>query len=172
MSTENNIRIVDFTEGGRFRETAPIWQHSYGQILQIGGVELPDTFEVHFANIGKKEDAIPIFGADGQAEIHNQLLKTGLPITAWAFLHSGENDGETVLEISIPVRKRPPPGDAEPEPHQQTIIDQLILQMETSVEKAGEKATEAAILARATATDDGDGNIIIQYPSTGEETGG
>lgn len=49
MDEENRITIAEYSATGRTR-TDPIYQHSYGQILQLEGFDnLPDPFEMHFS---------------------------------------------------------------------------------------------------------------------------
>ena len=48
--------------------TDSVWQHSYGLILQISGIALPETFEAHFCNEGDKETKTQ-YGTNGQVKI-------------------------------------------------------------------------------------------------------
>ena len=83
----------------RVCRTAPLYQYDYGQILQIVGPELPSAYEVHFSNQPHGTATTQIGGDDGVV-IPDAYLKTGSPVYAWLFLHTGENDGET--EYSTP----------------------------------------------------------------------
>ena len=45
----SNVVTAVFTTGTRTR-TAAVWQYDTGMKLQIEGLELPEEYEVHFAN--------------------------------------------------------------------------------------------------------------------------
>ena len=47
-------------------------------------------------------------------------------------------DGETEYRILIPVQPRQRPGDEQPEPHQQSVIDEAIAALETAEEQMAE----------------------------------
>jgi hypothetical protein len=93
--------------------TNALWQYDYGQVLQISGVELPETFEVHLCNRGNNATITQI-GQNYQVSIPDEFLTNPTWIDAYIFLHSGLDDGETVYSISIPVSVRPMPTDDEP----------------------------------------------------------
>lgn len=119
-----------------------IFQWDYGQVLQFVGIDLPETYEVHFANPGSPEAAPQIGSADG-VKIPDAVLTSGGPINAWVFLHTGEDDGETVYQVTIPVIRRPKPGDGEPSPVEQSVITQAIAALNSGVTRAETAATSA-----------------------------
>ena len=135
MST-NIVRAQFYS--GRVAQTESIHQWDYGQILQFVGLDLPTSYTVHFSNscIGG-ESKTQIGGPDG-VTIPDEYLTTGLPINAWIFLHAGEDDGETVYSVKIPVIRRPKPTDEEPTPVEQSVIDQAIAALNTGVEHVDE----------------------------------
>lgn len=108
-----------------------VYQYDHGQILQIRGVELPETYTVDFCCAGDSETMPMIGNADG-VSIPDDFLKSGKAINAFIWL-SDETHGETRYEITINVRPRPARGDAEPTPEQQTVIDQLITKLDNDV---------------------------------------
>ena len=121
----SNIIIANFNNNESFAAAGPLWQYDYGQILQITGLDLPDAYQVHFCNKGDLT-TIEMIGDAGGVAIPDNLLATGLPIYAYVFLHAGEEDGETLYKVIIPVNKRPVPANNIPTPTQQSAIDQAI----------------------------------------------
>lgn len=106
---------------GDFCDTAPVWQYDTGLTLVIEGVQLPETYEVHFG-ASRDGSTVTVAGTAEGAAIPDALLETGLPVYAWLYLR-GENDGQTVKAITIPVTRRgqlpapdPEPGPEETEP--------------------------------------------------------
>ena len=74
-------------------------------------------------------------------EIPDEFLTNGNPVFAWVFLHTGENDGETVYKVIIPVTRRSRATDTPPTPEQQSaithaiaLLNQAVAQCEESVE--------------------------------------
>lgn len=135
---------------GAFREvkTQPLWRINYGQILEIVGIDLPATFEVHQCNSGDAK-AKKAIGSNGRVTIYDEYLKTGKNIEIYIYLHAGEFDGETEYKITIPVKARPDVTNAEPTPEQQDAIGQLISALNNGVEAAEQSATESADSAAA-----------------------
>ena len=119
-----------------------LWQYDYGQILVFAGLDLPEIYEVHFANEGEGE-TITVLGDKNGVAVPDQFLVTGENIRAWIFLHAGESDGETEYAIQIPVQKRPQPSDIEPTPVQQDVITQAIAALNTAKEQTSQDAESA-----------------------------
>ena len=116
---------------------APInYQYDQVQILQIEGIELPESYRVDFCNPGDAATITMVGTAEG-VEIPNQLLATGRPVIAYVVLTgTDENAVETRYQITLPVNKRPPASDIQPTPAEQSTIDSLIEAMNTAVEEA------------------------------------
>lgn len=110
-----------------------LWQYDYGQLLIVAGLELPHSFQVHFCNEGDSTTT-EVLGEDGVVEIPDAYLQTGKNINAFIYLHTGEDDGETECQITILVCARPQPTDVTPTPQEQSVIDQLITQLNEAVE--------------------------------------
>ena len=133
---DTNIVLAQFTGRSTAVTVRSLYQWDYGMILTFAGLDLPQAYTVHFANSATGGQAVQMVGgADGVA-IPDALLKTGLPVYAFVFLHSGEDDGETVYTVMIPVIKRPEPTDIEPTPEQQSVIDQTIAALNEAVDDA------------------------------------
>ena len=135
---------------GAFREvkTQPLWRIDYGQILEIVGIDLPETFEVHQCNSGDATSKKAI-GSNGCVTIYDEFLTTGKDVEVYIYLHAGESDGETEYKITIPVKARPTVTNAEPTPEQQDAIGQLISALNAGVDAAEQSATESAESAAA-----------------------
>lgn len=117
-------------------------QWDKGKILQISGVELPDTYKVEFSNADTLE-AIPAIGTEEGVEIPDKLLYSSSPIRAYIVLSEAEGERNTEYWVTIYVKPREIPEDIEPTPAQQDVIDDLIAQMNTGVGKA-DAAADAA----------------------------
>lgn len=131
-----NIITAKFCSGATQTWTEEAWQYDYGQVLQFDGLDLPEAYQVHFSNVPMTGTTITqIGGADG-VTVPDQYFTTGETIYAWVYLHEGEDDGETVYMVTIPVKKRPQPSDDVPTPVEQSAIDQAIAALNVAVEEA------------------------------------
>lgn len=139
----SNIVIATFKNNLRKIETPPLWQYDYGQILRIEGLELPQAFEIHFANAGDKEAKKKIV-TNNEVEIYDEYLTSGENIIAYFFYHTGENDGETEYVINIPVKRRQKPTDEQPTPVQQDAIEEAIAALNAGVTEAEGYASDAS----------------------------
>lgn len=147
----SNIVTAVFAAGSCGAVTSPLFQWDYGQVLQFQGLELPDTYEVHFAN-APHGDATTAIGDESGVPIPDIYLTTGQPVYAWIYVHTGADDGETVYQVTIPVIQRPKPGDGEPSPVEQSVITQAIAALNAGVtraETAAESAEDDAILSES-----------------------
>lgn len=109
--------------------TPSLVQWDQGQILKIEGVQLPETYQAEFCCQGDTETMTMLGSADG-VRIPDELLARGLPIFCYIVLHEGEDDRETEYTIRIYVQKRAEPTDIEPDPGQQSLIDQILSTLE------------------------------------------
>ena len=131
----NNITKAVFNNT-RSIVTPFLWQYDYGQILQIEGIELPETYEVHFSNQAEAGTATTSLGSSAGVEIPDVYLQTGKPVYAFIYLHEGEDDGETEYKITIPVKARPQVSNVAPTPVQQDVITQTIAALNEAVAAA------------------------------------
>lgn len=127
-----NKSIVTFTRG-TLAQATPLWQYDYGQVLEINGLDLPATYQVHFCNCSDSQTITVLGNADGVL-IPDNLLQTGKTVIAYIYLHTGADDGETEYKITIPVRPRPAPSDIPPTPEQQSALDEAIAALNSAVE--------------------------------------
>lgn len=127
-----NKSIVTFTRG-TLAQATPLWQYDYGQVLEINGLELPTTYQVHFCNCSDTQTITVLGNADGVL-IPDNLLQTGKTVIAYIYLHTGADDGETEYKITIPIRTRPAPSDIPPTPEQQSALDEAIAALNSAVD--------------------------------------
>lgn len=130
--TDNHIVEAVFA-GRRSARTRAIYQYDYGMILKPVGLDLPSTYEVHFGTSATSPTVTQLGNADGIL-IPDTMLETGSSIYAYIFLHSGEDDGETVYSIVIPVTARGAITDEQPKPAEQSVITQAIAALNAGVE--------------------------------------
>lgn len=93
-------------ESNSMTYTKSLYQHDKNVTLVFDGVDLPEKFEVHFAN--EKDGGISIVceGKDSGVLIPDALLSTGAYVYAWVY-DTGETSGRGVVyEICIPVIPR------------------------------------------------------------------
>lgn len=119
---------------GRYTVTAPIVKEDYGLYLKIEGIELPQTYEVDFSNDEHHGTSITMIGNSDGVQIPTQFISTGKDVFAWLY-HVGDNYGKTVYKFRIPNKLRPDRTNEEPDPEQQSVIDQTIAALNTAVEK-------------------------------------
>lgn len=162
MST--NIVVAAF---GEFREvrTRALYKWDYGQILRFEGLNLPDTYIVHFSNDKVGGESVTMIGNADGVEIPNECLTTGQPVYAWVYLNAGADDGETVYSVIIPVKARPRPCEDVPTPVQQGAIEQAIAALNTGVAAAQEAAQDAEQIA----TDLGDFDSAMRAVTAAKE---
>lgn len=108
--------IAEFSHKGEEIEIEnELWQYDYGQRLQIKGLDLPETFEVHFA-WKDSEKAKVVIGSTvngiSTVDIPNVALEQKRTITAYIYL-SDTTEGETVNTIVLSVNKRKAPENFE-----------------------------------------------------------
>ena len=151
----NNVITAVFSSSN-ITYTKPAYQYDYGMILRFSGIELPQAYEVHFSNTEFCGESISQIGDETGVTIPDEMFLNGNPIYAWTYLHTGEDDGETVYKAVIGVNKRAKPSDLEPTPVQQDAITQAIAALNVAVEQtaadvvaAGESAEAAANSAEA-----------------------
>lgn len=132
----NNILEVKFGHKNSITSRS-LYQYDYGQKLKFLDLELPASYEVHFANQIFGKSTTQIGNADG-VDIPNILLENSEVIYAWVYLHSTSSDGETVYQVTIPVKRRAKPSTDSPAPVQQNVISEAIAALNYSVAQTNE----------------------------------
>ena len=140
MNTSKIIRAV--VGGGRYTTTAPLMKEDYGIYLKIEGielpetyeidVELPETYEIDFSNDRNSGTSVTMIGNANGVLIPSQFIKTGRDIFAF-YYHVGKDYGRTTYTFCIPNHVRPDRTNEQPEPEQQSVIDQAISALNTAV---------------------------------------
>lgn len=144
----NNILSVVFGPS-RTGQTRKAYQYDYGMVLTFPELSLPAAYEVHFANKETGVDSVTQIGNADGVSVPDAMFISGDPVYVWIYLHTGQDDGETVYRALIPVVKRSRPSDATPDPVQQSEIDQAIAALNAAVEQTGQDVESAAASAAA-----------------------
>lgn len=129
----SNVLTVNFTNS-RNISLAPIYQYDYGMEIHVNGIELPHNFEVHFCNRGDSETKT-VIGSNNVVLIPDEYLATGRAVNAYIYLHTGNDDGETVYRIEIPVRHRAEPSDGQVTPQERSVISDAIAALNNAVDE-------------------------------------
>lgn len=168
--TELNILTATFKPGARVcTPDKKGVQYDYGQVLRIAGLDLPDAFEVHFANAGDTTTITQI-AQNGVVEIPDQFFQSSRQINAFIFLHDGETDGETEYKITIGVLPRPAISDEEPTPEEQSAITQAIAALQAAVAATSQSETNAAASAESAAASASAAAQSAEEAAASEET--
>ena len=147
----NNIATAVFREGECYSRTSGVWQYDYGQILQIEGITLPATFEVHFSDQDREGESLIRIGAvkgkTAQVQIPDSFLRkvAGDNYSIYAFIYLTDTEsGETKYKITIPVRARPKPNtDLVDTPEEKKFFREAIEEVNNATDRA-EKASQEA----------------------------
>lgn len=142
-----------------------LWQHDYGQILRITGVEFPKAVEIQFSLNEKSGSVITRIGTttDGVTEVKipDELLKNeghsqDYSIYAYIYL-TDETSGNTEYKIVLHVKSRTKPENPSEEPlPEPNIFHETVEAVNASAERAetAEKnAKESAEKAETTLAD-------------------
>ena len=135
-TSDTNILEVAFSEDKKYARSEAAFQYDYGMKLKPTGIDLPDTYEVHFSNDALNGSTMTMVADDTGVAIPDELLLSGQPVYAWIYVHSGEDDGETVYAVTVPVIHRPLPGETQPTPVQHDAISDYIAQLNEIVGRA------------------------------------
>lgn len=133
-----------------FTKTAKVFQWDRGDRLEFVNLDLPQYYEVHFAN-SLSGEAVRVIADGNSVEIPPDLFVPGSEIYAWVWI-SSETGGFTRCQVTIPISKKARPSDIQPTPSQQDEIDQAITLLNEALETQitpEEKAKLAGIEAGA-----------------------
>lgn len=134
-----------------------IWQHDYGQILRITGVDLPKAVEVQFSLRDKGGDTLTRIGTtvDGVTEVKvpdsflkNENCTQNYLIYAWIYV-TDDASGNTEYQIILHVKSRPKPEEPTEEPlPEPNIFHETVEAVNASADRAA--ASEQNAKASAT----------------------
>ena len=139
---------------GRTSTAAPVIKEDHGLYLLIGGLDLPEVYEVDFSNDEHAGTSVTMVGNADGVLIPNQFIKSGKDVFAF-YYHTGEDFGRTLYTIRIPNKLRPDRTNEAPTPEEQSVIDQTINALNTAVAKTAQDVESADQSARS-ASDDAD----------------
>ena len=142
--------IIGTVGGGRYTVTAPIVKEDYGLYLLIEGLELPATYEVDFSNSEHNGTSVTMIGNSDGVLIPSQFISSGKDVFAFLY-HVGDNYGRTVFKFRIPNKLRPDRTNEQPEPEQQSVIDQTIAALNTAVAQTAQDVIDADASAQSAA---------------------
>lgn len=129
------------------------FQYNYGEKLIFDDVDLPEYYEVHFAN-ARSGDAKKVIGDATGAVIPQEYFKPGQIIYAWVFF-SNETSGKTVYEIVIPIAHRAKPTDEPITPEEKSVVSQAIELLNETVENVEDSINSSLEAAKASGEFDG-----------------
>lgn len=138
--------IITVTIGdGTYVKTDHVFQYDYGLKLVIEGVELPESYEVHFSET-KNGLAKKVTGDRTGVDVPDEYLTTGTDIYAWVYLRDGNENGYTVYNIQIPVVPRAVPDDEIIKPIEHNTIKNALDAMEEAVEQTETNVTHYPVI--------------------------
>lgn len=138
--------IITVTIGdGTYVKTDHVFQYDYGLKLVIEGVELPESYEVHFSET-KNGLAKKVTGDRTGVDVPDEYLTTGTDIYAWVYLRDGSENGYTVYNIQIPVVPRAVPDDEAITPVEHNVIKHALEAMEEAVEQTETNVTHYPVI--------------------------
>ena len=142
MSITNIIEIK--FNGNRMAFVDSEYRLDSGMYLKFMDIDLPEAYQVHFANRQHGATFESIGNADG-VRIPDDVWTSKEPIFAWIYLHPTEDSAVTKYEVRIIKKIRADlPNGVEPTPYEQTVIDEAISALNTAVEKTSADAEQTA----------------------------
>lgn len=131
-----------------------LWQYDYGQRMKLEAEELPEIYEVHFAN-NQSGRSVASLGDENGVMIPDEMLLSGAPVFFWIFLHNNAEEGHTTAwnRIEIHERAKKPERDATPE--QQSFIEQVLAALEDKIVEIPEEIQAALQEAKDSGEFDG-----------------
>lgn len=142
MSITNIIEIK--FNGNRMAFVDSEYRLNSGMYLKFMDIDLPEAYQVHFANRQHGATFESIGNADG-VRIPDDVWTSKEPIFAWVYLHPTEDSAVTKYEVRIIKKVRADlPNGVEPTPYEQTVIDEAISALNTAVEKTSADAEQTA----------------------------
>lgn len=136
----SNIITVDLSRGRKV-ETSTVFQWNHGMTLRFIRATLPENFRVDFSNSTRGKAKSMIGSASNGVVIPDEYFMPGSTIYAWIVLFPTENSAVAEWQISIPIDPKAKDTDEEPNPQQESVIDQAINALNTAVAEAQEAIT-------------------------------
>ena len=95
---------------GRKGVCESVYQHDYGMVMVIDGIDFTNDFDCYFSTTGQDE-AIPAIGSDNRVAIPNDCLTRAGDVTLHIPSHTGSNDSEVEYVVTFKVIGRARPAD-------------------------------------------------------------
>lgn len=163
------IKVAFDTEDYTKRVREGLVQWSYGHVLQVEGLEIPDgPIEVHFSLTDKNGEAPRQIGI-----VEGGVIAVAIPsfiftpesvydskYEAYAFIYvTDEESGQTIRKIVFTIKSRPKPSDWIP-PKSETTLGQVLEMINGKVDKSGHEPNKFL-------GTDKDGNVVVKDGSGG-----
>lgn len=146
-------RIIKAVFGASKSIVAPKrFKNDWGQVLELVGITLPQTFTAHFAN-SRTGTAKKRIGQSNQVDVPDEFFTSGADIYCWVMVHDTASDGRTMYTVRIPIEDRGTATDEEPTPVQQDVIEQAIAALNAAVEKTAQDVESADASAQSAKAD-------------------
>lgn len=139
--------------GSAYTRTEKVFRFDTDDYLKFYGVDLPDTYQVHFSNSVSGESKTVLGNADG-VQIPWEYFAPGSDIYAWVWVVTSTG-GYTKYQVTIPVAQRAQPSDATPTPSQKSALDQAINALNAATEAIPDEIDTALAAAKASGEFDG-----------------
>ena len=122
-----------FANGADIATAQGLTQWDYGQRLEIYGLSLPASFQVHFGCKRITEAIVRLgttVGGVSSTVIPDSLLEQDTELRAWIYI-VGDGTGETIKLVQIPIQKRLKPQDfiSQITPSQQTMLEEFMARL-------------------------------------------
>lgn len=127
------------------------YKHNVGIILMPTDIDLPDTYQVHWALSPDAPTSLESIGtAEGGVLIPDEMWESNNGFCAWFYLHPTDDSSVTVYEVRILARRRAGlPDGTEPTPQELSTIDQAIAALNNAVEQTASDVATATAQAQA-----------------------
>lgn len=152
-------RINAVFGSGVFSKTLNVFQWDSDDRLVFAGINLPETYEVHFAN-SLTGEAKKAFGTSEGVKIPPEYFIPGTEIYAWLWVVTNDG-GYTKYQVKIPVHKRAQPSNITPTPAQQDALDQAIAAINEATESVPSQINAALLAAKESGEFDGHPGVVV-----------
>lgn len=140
--------------GSAFSRTEKVFQWDGEDKLVFIGIDLPETYQVHFAN-SITGTSKTVLGTPDGVMIPPEYFVPGSEIYAWIWIN-GDVSGFTKYQVTIPVYRRAQPTDITPTPAQRSALDEAIAALNAATEEIPEQIDTALAEAKASGEFDGE----------------